>query len=455
MTLDDLNKRFAIVSVGNKVVVMETNPDGSIHELWAYEDFKKKLIKHSIRVKSGDKVKTYPLADYWLRSSRGRHYERLVYAMPGSMVKAGPNDYNGWQGFSVKPVRGSWELNKAHVRDLICAGNEDYFWWTMNWCAALVQMPGRHAWTAIVLRGGQGVGKGHFANRMIGALFGPQQYLHILGANQLTAEFNEHLSGKAFIFADESTWGGDPRAAAKLKGLVTEDTIPIHRKFLKMVEEPSALHIVIASNNDWPIPIERDDRRFTVFDVADTHRQNQDHFGRLRAELNNGGLEAMLHDLLEWKIDDKALRMPLSTAAKSDISTQSLKQIEHWWLEILETGTIENDTWPLQILKKDLHRHYLEFLERHHRVSRERRSTETELGVFLRRFTPTTQQMSVNGKVERVVHIPPLEECRAAWLKAFHWPEDYQWDKDATFDAPPGAGEAWEPPPFEHPKEKF
>lgn len=99
---------------------------------------------------------------------------------------------------------------------------------------------------------------------MLGALFHKQQYLHILGAGMLTGRFNEHLSGKVLVFADESTWGGDPQAADKLKGMITEDTIPIERKFLPLVEEPSALHIVIASNHDWPIAIPKDDRRFMV-----------------------------------------------------------------------------------------------------------------------------------------------------------------------------------------------
>lgn len=452
MTLEDLNARFAIVSVGNKTLVMELHANGAIHELWAFEDFRKTLIKETFLVKAMIKtaaglvpgMKKVPLSDVWLKSPRGRRYNRLVYAMPGSRTKAAPDDYNGWQGFSVAPKKGSWALNYEHVRTIICSKDQKHFLWVMNWLAALVQAPGRHAWTSIVLRGGQGTGKGHFAHGMVGSLFGPQQYLHILGAGQLTAEFNEHLSGKAYIFADESTWGGDPRAAAKLKGLVTEDTIPIHRKFLKMVEEDSALHVIIASNNEWPIPIDHDDRRFSVFDVQETVKQNDGYFGKLRAELTSGGLAAMLYDLIELDVDDKMLRQPLLTEAKSDIATQSLKHIEHWWLEILESGIINNETWPTSIPKRELHANYLEFLERHHKSSRERRSTETEMGMFLRRFTPVTQQMTVNGKVERVIHVPPLAECRSTWIREFSWAPDYMWDRD--WSAPKNAGDSYEAP---------
>lgn len=453
MTIEEVNARFAIISVGNKMVVMENLPDGSIQELWSYDDFKKRLVKEFIKVKSANGTRVTPLADFWLKSSLGRQYERLVYAMPGSAIKANPGDYNGWQGFSVKPKPGSWALNAAHVRDIVCGGNELYFRWVLNWLAAMVQEPGKHAWTSIVLRGGQGTGKGHFAHNMVGALFGPQQYLHILGAGQLTAEFNEHLSGKVYIFADESTWGGDPRAAAKLKGLITEDTIPIHRKFLKMVEEPSALHTVISSNSEWPIPIEHDDRRFTVFDVLELKKQNDTYFASLRHELMMGGLAAMLHDLLAFQVDGKMLRSPLVTEAKSDITAQSLKHIEHWWLELLESGTIQDSTWPSSITKRDLHANYIAFLERHHNNSRERRSTETEMGMFLRRFTPLTQQMTVNGKVERVIYVPSLAECRATWVDAFHWPVDYAWDKD--WSAPKNAGDAWELPVVARDDEPF
>jgi hypothetical protein len=331
----ELNERFAIMAVGNTVVVAEFRPDQTIDEFWPFPEFKRLLIKRTTKttIVKDDKeeTKTVGLAGEWLTHPKGRAYKRLVYAMPGSHVACGPDDFNGWHGFTVEPITGDWSRNRSHWRDVICAGNDEHFAWTFNWVAALVQKPGQHAWASIVLRGGQGIGKGHFVDKMLGRLFHAQQYLHLLGANQLTAEFNEHLSGKVLVYADESTWGGDKQAASKLKGLVTESTVTVHRKFLKMVEEPSALHIIIASNNEWPIPVEWDDRRFFVLDVGDQQKQNDTYFTARLAELQNGGLGAMLHDLMDHQVDWAALRHPPDTDAKREIKALSLSPEERWF----------------------------------------------------------------------------------------------------------------------------
>lgn len=448
--IDRLNQRFAILSVGCKVVVAEIEQDGSVKTLWPFEEFKKLLIKDRIWVEQDRRrPKSVCVADLWLIHPRGRRYERLVYAMPGSAERCGPHDYNGWLGFTVEPAAGDWSKNRDHMQRIICGGAGALVAWLWNWMAALVQRPGRHAFTAVVLRGGQGVGKGHFAHLMLGQLFHPQQYLHIIGAGMLTGRFNEHLSGKALVFADESTWGGDPAAADKLKGMVTESTIPIERKFLPLVEEPSALHIVIASNNDWPISVGMDDRRFAVFDVDEAERQNDAHFGPLRDELHGGGLAAMLHDLLAHRIDEHALRHPPSTRGKREVMAQSLKGIERWWYEKLLAGSLllahvddelkpgGTDGWPESVSKAALHADYLQFLTQHH-DSRGRRSTQTELGMFLKKFTPMRTQRRLPGagtggedarKAEYHWSLPSLAECRAHWGKACGWPDDYDWEE--------------------------
>ena len=440
--IEELNERYAIVSVGNKVVVMENLPDGGIRTLWSFEEFKRRLTKHFVKVDG----KHRSLSEVWLNDRRGRQYDRLMYAMPGSGEQCGPEDYNGWLGYTVNPAPGDWSKNREHLRKIICGNDSQNYAWVFNWMAALVQRPGCHAFAAIVLRGGQGTGKGHFAHLMLGAMFHPQQYLHIIGAGMLTGRFNEHLSGKVLVFADESTWGGDPAAADKLKGMVTESTIPIERKFLPLVEEPSALHIVIASNNEWPISIAMDDRRFVVLDVLDTERQNDAYFAPLRAELHSGGLAAMLHELLAHEVDEHALRHPPSTKGKREVMAQSLKPIERWWYEQLLRGEMSVtapsedgkpgptvDIWPHSVSKAALHQNYLEFLDRHKHDHRTRRSTETELGMFLKKYTPMQVQYRFAGTGKNDQYswvLPTLGECRAFWAKACGWPEEFDWDAE-------------------------
>src|SRR4051812_36546765 len=98
---------------------MENLADGSIKELWPFEEFKKLLIKERVTVSQ----KVQPLAEVWLRHRNGRRYDRLVYAMPGSVEECGPGDYNGWLGFTVKPSPGEWNRNRDHLLNIICAGN--------------------------------------------------------------------------------------------------------------------------------------------------------------------------------------------------------------------------------------------------------------------------------------------------------------------------------------------
>ena len=210
---------------------------------------------------------------------------------------------------------------------------------------------------------------------------------------------------------------------------------------------------MIASNNEWPIAIPMDDRRFMVLDVVETQRQNDAYFGPLRAELAAGGLAAMLFDLLAHPVDEHALRHPLSTKGKREVMLQSLKPIQRWWYEkllngslsptpLMETGLDENDQvtrtavapWPASIQKATLHQDYLGFLDKH-RDTRTRRATETELGMFLKKYTPMSEQrrlpsMGKGSRSQYVWILPTAEECRAFWVKACGWSEDFEWDTD-------------------------
>lgn len=422
---------------------MEVDERGNILNLWPRQEFRALLIKEKIRVKKttakGEVETIVNLADYWLQHKEGRQFERLVYAMPGSSLKASDRDYNGWLGFTVEPKEGNWAKNHDHLLKIICSGDESLFRWLMNWLAALVQQPGRHGMVAPVFHGGPGIGKGHAAAKMIGSLFFKQQFIHLIGADQLTGRFNDHLSGKVFVYADEATWGGDVRAAEKLKGLITESIIPIERKFISVVEETSTLHVVIASNNDWPIAVDPRDRRYTVFNVSSGRQQDDKYFAALLQELDEGGRAAMLWELLHYTVDWPATRHPHWTRSKGEISTMSLKPIERWWFEKLRTGKMiatGNGRWPGKIVKDELHADYMTFLETFDKHGRSQRATQTELGLHLKKLGILSARLSQqvlpgNDKDTRKMEwdLPTLTESRIMWLERMGWDPGFAWEE--------------------------
>jgi hypothetical protein len=428
MKIAKLNQRYALVGVCNRMAVAEFDQETKqLTELWPQTEFKLRLMKQLVAVDvAGGGTKLKPLAPFWLSSPKGKQYDRLVSAPPGSFEKASPSDFNLWQGFAVDATAGDWSKNKDHIKNIICDGREELFAWVMNWLALMVQKPGLIPRSSLVLIGGQGAGKGHFV-QMLGSLFHPQQFLHLIGGTQLTGTFNGHLSGKVLVFADEAVWAGNRAAQDKLKGLITEAVIPIERKFLDAISEPSSLHVIIATNSDFPMLMERDDRRFCILKVSNAQQNNEVYFAGLRKELDNDGREALLHELLHYPVNEALVRQPPLTAEKVELKNRSLSREEQWlqnWLLDVNPHKAE------RVQRGHLYVSYSEWSAKHFKYAP---LSKDNLGRFLsklfgtagyekRQWPKPTREVEGNG-----YQFPPLAEFRAAFDRATgtmtDWPE--------------------------------
>lgn len=359
--LTKFNRLYAFAEIGSESrvpAIIQFADDGDLECRRRIPDFHK-----FIELTTGERVPVYdsrrnrtvlePASKWWLEHPKHRWYSRVVLAPPGSPQTLGPTDYNLWRGFAIQPKPGDWSKNREFMFRIICGGDDRLFAWLMNWTAALLQRPGQHGSVAPLLVGGQGIGKGHFARKTLGSVFRRRQFAHLGNADELTGTFSEHLSGKVLVFADESFWGmGNNAAADVLKRLITEDTIMIHPKYFPRFEEPSNLHIIIASNAQRPLPVERDDRRLAVFQVSEARKQDIRYFTELHEELDHGGRAAMMHDLLNVDINEEWLRVPPVTAAKGRMKADSLEPTEHFWLEQLQCAEL----WPCRMAKDTLHK---------------------------------------------------------------------------------------------------
>jgi hypothetical protein len=368
-----------------------------------------------------------PLGTAWLNNPNRRQYDGIVMAPDGDVE----GYYNLWRGFAVQPASGSWDLMKQHIFKVICDGNKEVCQYLLMWLARMVQQPGKPGEVAIVLQGGRGTGKGQLGNALC-RLMG-QHAVHVTNGRHVTGNFNAHLEDCIFLFADEAFWAGDKQAENVLKGLITEPDIPIESKGVDLKTVPNMLHVLMASNNDWVVPAGVDERRYCVLKVSNCHAQDHPYFAALVNEMDNGGLEAMLHDLLAMDISSfKAYAIP-NTTGLVEQKIHSLDPLYAWWYLKLQDGELVSGAgWDDPVASSQL---YDDYVENTQQISHSiRRSDQTAFGIALRKLLPREP-----GKLKRALSswepkrvwfytLPSLEECRVHFEELIRsqieWPRE-------------------------------
>jgi hypothetical protein len=279
---------------------------------------------------------------------------------------------NMWRGFAYKPVKGSWAKLRNHVKTIVCNSSDYHFNYLMSWMARAVQEPHKPGEVAVVLKGGQGTGKG-ILGRALRKLFG-QHGMQIANSKHLTGNFNAHLRDCVFLFPDEAFYAGDKPGIGVLKMFITEDVLPIEAKHKDTIQVRNMLHILMASNNEWIIPAGIDERRFFVLEVGNKHQKDNVYFGAIQEELDSGGYEAMLYDLLNYDISKFEVRDVPETAALQDQKAQSLPTDLAWWRDVLHRGFVYHSKygqeeyfgqWHPWVATVVLHASYMDYAKSH------------------------------------------------------------------------------------------
>jgi len=327
--LAEFNAQYAVVNEGGKAWVMS----------WKYDPVLKRKHLERISFRSFEELYANQkdgngesIAQKWLEHPSRRQYLGGITFDPSG--KAHEGYWNLWQGFAIEPAPGDWSKMEWHIKQVICAGDHDNYEYMIGWLARLVQHPELPAEVAIVMRGGKGVGKG-VLGRWTCRLFG-QHGLQIINPDHLVGRFNAHLRDCVVLFADEAFYAGDKRNQGILNGLITEPTLLIEAKRVDPIPVLSRLHILMASNSNWVIPASSDERRYLVLDVLGTRQGDRPYFAAIEQEMENGGLAAMLHDLLARDISAFQIRDVPQTAGLRAQKTLSLDSLESWWKAVLE-----------------------------------------------------------------------------------------------------------------------
>lgn len=345
--LIELNRAHCVIGdVGGKCLVLGWVPSKvdesvqvpSFQSFKSFEErFRNRYVTVTKHLAKGDKEEPAPLGLTWLKWHRRRTYEGLDLSPNGEEVLPG-NVLNLWRGWGVEPRAGKWPRMQEHVTEVLANGNAAEASYIFKWAAWTVQNPSEPTESALVFRGSKGSGKGTFA-RALRQLFG-QHGLQVFHSRHLVGNFNGHLRACILLYADEAFWAGDRQGEGVLKGLITEPTLAIEQKGVDVVHWKNRVHLVMTANAEWVVPASGDERRYAVFDVSSRRARKKGWFDPLHRELKEGGLAAMLHDLLRVDLGDWHPREGISTRALQDQKARSMDALGAWWENALQDGAI-------------------------------------------------------------------------------------------------------------------
>jgi len=381
------------------------------------------------------------LIDVWLKWPKRRKYSQVVFQpepglVAGELTLPDGDVLNLYQGLAVQPKQGDCSRTLAHFREVICGGNEELYAYVMNWLARMFQQPDKPGETALVLQSGQGTGKNIVIDPLVRA-FGSHGII-CTRADDLTGRFNDHLATSVCTFLNEALWGGEKGQEGALKALITDEWILTERKWMNKRRVRNHNHVIVASNNEWAVPIDLDDRRFVVLEVSEARKNDHPYFQALAEEVQNGGTEALIHHLLHLDISEfnpRELPKAGPQQAKVLAKIRGLDPVGKWWFGCVESGEITTqlgvysmtrpvsgtDTWeegPITVLVEQLYQSYADSAKR----ARLHVSTTSEFGTQFsklvgdgfKKIRLTVKLETGNGKVKRsyAYVLPSLRDCR-------------------------------------------
>lgn len=416
--IDEFNEKHAVVRIDQTYILTEKKNSlgGKDFSLESRQSFRAYYEDETILCIDGvERCK----ADIWLKSPRRRKYKEIVFDPTTTECKDG--NYNLWKGFALQPIQGDCSKYWDHVRNIICGGDAELYQYVRKWLAAIFQYPDV-VHTALVLCGSQGVGKNSFVEPL-GLLLG-SHYAPLSSITELVSNFNYHLKNAVLIHANEALWGGNKKEIGTVKAMITEQNCLIEGKGKDRIVVRNFKHVILSSNEDWPVHLDPDDRRFLVLRVSEKRKEDHEYFKEIQEQLKNGGYEALLYDLLNEDLSSFNPRKLPSNSDSFSIKLRSADSPHRYIYEALNEGSFtrnkieatDDAVWQDQIPKDSVYEDYVAWCEH----SGEEPVSKELFGRVIKKIISTTQDVRPGGKSRiRCYKFPSFRQCREEFSKAF------------------------------------
>jgi hypothetical protein len=215
------------------------------------------------------------------------------------------------------------EKNWDVIHDLLlnlCGNNPEVYDWVFNWLSVLYQYPTYRFSTSVIFIGAHGSGKGMFANALA-HIFDNTCYR--ANSRDLISNFNHQLFvGKFLVLCNEIVDQKNTyQFSNDLKEIVTEKQISVEQKYSDRYLAKNYIKLIMFSNDNNPIYIEKGDRRYIVakskkldmpYDVRNRYWEDESFF----KDQVEGFCYALNNNIVDL---ERVTSEPPMTSAKEDI----------------------------------------------------------------------------------------------------------------------------------------
>lgn len=235
-------------------------------------DFKTAAQEYRILVQDQQgKIRDTCIFDTWIKDPCKRTYETVDF-IPFNKLNSVPSTiWNTFEGFATniefEDIEDDHEprdiSNFIRLVETLCDNDEPVYMYLMKYLAHLVQFPNKRTTKIIVIKSWTGVGKDTLILTMA-KILGEEYVGATADLNEVFGTFNVLLRNKLILTLNEMQGKDGVKFQENLKDLSTKSYIIVNEKHMKQQKQSNFCRIFIMSNNDSPVNIQVNDRRYVV-----------------------------------------------------------------------------------------------------------------------------------------------------------------------------------------------
>ena len=262
-------------------------------------------------------------------------------------------------------------------------------------------------------------------NELIGErLYGSDNYKQVGDINTLVGKFNYSTASKLLINVDEATFGGYNDQANRLKGIITEPMTEMEQKGVDSRQVESHINLIFTSNEEYPVHIDKDDRRYYVIEATKDPSHDQAYFRALSARMTDGRVAQAFYRWLisrdltgfnprDFEMTDAKRAMQNQAREGFDMRMQDVCRYPH---NLLDCQVAQ--TRPQNIYPDDAYRAYSAWYEREQQgAANAKKLGKGALCTKIHQLLGTSGKNPKDREGKRCMPFPTME-CLTGMLKA-------------------------------------